>query len=329
MDAADHARFMASLGTDGECVLWDGSISSKKVPVFMLGPRSARTNRSARLIMFELLNGWKPTAVRVTCGNQMCVLHLESRQQPPEARAHSQLLWRNRQMGVKSMVPAGPASDHIRMLHDTHSMSYTRIAELADMSDVGVVNFAHGDCQTMHRQRSDRILSILPDLKAVGQGAPADAIGCRRRLQALQYAGFGRRFLAVRVGISLPGFDCILKGATAARSSDTVRAKTAESIRALYTDIIDLRPETFGVSHRQSAWAQTIARRAGFAPAHCWDADTIDDPQAFAEWTGECGSEAGWNIHKREQIPSCQPCRTAHGTYNALHVRKHSKQINI
>src|SRR5690606_31398529 len=42
-----------------------------------------------------------------------------------------------------------------------------------------------------------------------------------------------------------------------------------------------------------------------------WDPDTIDDPDAYPEWTGACGTHRGRLIHKREGTPVCGPCKAA------------------
>src|SRR5690606_40281199 len=39
---------------------------------------------------------------------------------------------------------------------------------------------------------------------------------------------------------------------------------------------------------------------------------SIDDPDAFPEWTGACGTVHGRQVHMREKIPMCDPCRKAH-----------------
>ena len=47
-----------------------------------------------------------------------------------------------------------------------------------------------------------------------------------------------------------------------------------------------------------------------------WDDDTIDDPAAFPDWTGKCGTPDGYDAHyKMKILPSCQPCRDARAAY--------------
>ena len=63
-----------------------------------------------------------------------------------------------------------------------------------------------------------------------------------------------------------------------------------------------------------------IARRNGWAPPGAWDDDQIDDPQAHPEWTGECGTDRGYWVHRRQQLPMCTRCETAHEKWLTEHA---------
>lgn len=142
-----------------------------------------------------------------------------------------------------------------------------------------------------------------------------DATGTRRRLGGLWRDGFTLPFLAERLGgIDRSYLQRIIRGGLRAGRGvrpHTVTADTAGAVQGLFEKLDGRTPDEFGLDSAAARRAQTFARKKGVAPRHCWDPDTIDDPAAIPEWTGQCGTPAGLRIHYRENIPSCPACLAA------------------
>ncbi|MCZ0974983.1 hypothetical protein O1L55_34520 [Streptomyces albulus] len=45
----------------------------------------------------------------------------------------------------------------------------------------------------------------------------------------------------------------------------------------------------------------------------------LDDPAAIPEWTGCCGTDRGYHLHRAEHLPMCSPCQGAHEDWLAEH----------
>lgn len=109
-----------------------------------------------------------------------------------------------------------------------------------------------------------------------------DAIGTRRRLQALSAIGWTQTHLADELEVSVQSLHQL-----ATDERRTVTAVTAERVRELY-DRLSMTPGP-------SAMARTTAKRNGWAPPLAWDDDTIDDPDAEPE--GVVTRRVGVNPH--------------------------------
>lgn len=139
------------------------------------------------------------------------------------------------------------------------------------------------------------------------------AAGIRRRLQALICEGYTTRWLAGEVGKTYQQVSAFIRGFTVNMETSRVERVFGDRVIETYEKYINVDPATLGHKLHAMSYAKTTAKRGGYAPAHCWDADTLDDPKAIAEWTGRCGTRDGWDIHVREDIPLCDPCRAAQG----------------
>lgn len=156
-------------------------------------------------------------------------------------------------------------------------------------------------------------------------GAHRDATGTRRRLQALQYMGYSQPFLGDYMGMQQRTVGRIMSKVA------YVFVITENEVAEAYGKLIQTTPEDMGIDKHTVTRVKLRAQRSGFAPPMCWDDDTINNPQAYPEWTGECGTPEGYYLHLRYDIQVqsyahtaatpdgkqkkkvlCQPCRTAH-----------------
>jgi hypothetical protein len=92
---------------------------------------------------------------------------------------------------------------------------------------------------------------------------------------------------------------------------------TAMAVAAAYDRLWNQDPRQHGVTVGTYKKVRGVARAHGWAPPGAWDDDTIDDPTAHPEWTGHCGTDRGWWLHRLEDIPVCPSCEAAHAQWKA------------
>lgn len=98
-----------------------------------------------------------------------------------------------------------------------------------------------------------------------------EAIGSRRRLQALVAIGWTYPKIAERLGTSPDLVHRIVS------RYELIRRSAAAEISALYDQMsMELPPRDTRQQKRDASYAQTVARKHGWAPPLAWD--DIDDP---------------------------------------------------
>jgi hypothetical protein len=224
-------------------------------------------------------------------------------------------------IGQPLRIPAEPVINHVRYLKSM-GMSNTQIARAAGVSTSSISDFNLGRRKTgvpvkyAEAGNAKKILAVKftppPTSKS---GAQMDATGTRRRLQALTAKGFPLYILGEYSGKQFVQLNEIQLGTR--RNRTHVAYAVRQEIAALYEKLADVDPWDLGLTARSIHRAQTAARSHDWAPPMCWDEDTIDDPNAIPEWTGDCGSASGYRIHVRDDIPVCPPCRVAMNEYRA------------
>lgn len=233
-----------------------------------------------------------------------------------------------RELGIPAMVPKDVAVERIKLLHDQYAMTFKQIAEAvpesmdplspSTVSDLYRGRRSSGPIGEIPRRTQDRVLAVPIPALPLTSGANVDPTGTRRRLQALCCVGFGSRFVAEYLGHADWNFIWrITRGEkTSGHNCKAVFASTRDTIAELYEKLKDADPLDFPGSYPIGVGkTRAQARRNGYAPPHCWDEDTIDDPAAIPEWTGACGQAEGPAIHRRERIPMCPACRKARYTH--------------
>lgn len=204
----------------------------------------------------------------------------------------------------------------LRRAHES-GMSLTQSAAQIGLAKSTLGKLWSGDSATMHRDTYNALLRLQPEppQRAGGTrrgGAKLDPRTTSRRLQALFASGWTGLVLAPLIGMDNRNMGTLVRGQVR-----YVYAVTAKEIADLYDKLQYEDPVAHGVSEASASRGRIESRRKGWAPTWAWDDDTIDDPHAFPEWTGACGTEEGYRIHIRETIfeknrmPPCDPCREA------------------
>ncbi|MCR2051999.1 hypothetical protein NSA19_03840 [Actinomyces bowdenii] len=189
------------------------------------------------------------------------------------------------QMGLKPdvapLVPAARVAEHLAQLRAA-GVTHREVAARVGKSYSAIRRYAY---LRRGRVRFDSVKEIMaipvPEapvapVVALGMGGGdgyVDAVGSRRRLQALAVMGWPLWGQARRMGMSTAALSDIRLGHVT-----TVRARTAATIAAWYRYMVTHPP----MPHERSAASDARTRRvgAGWVGPMAWDQGTIDDPQA-------------------------------------------------
>lgn len=158
------------------------------------------------------------------------------------------------------------------------------------------------------------LLMVRPELTGGNMRVPFT--GTQRRVQALFTDGYTFTYMGQPVGWKANALWRLAHGyGMAGGSKGTqlyVYRRTAETVRQVYDKLAGAQPLDHGVPAKQVTYARKRGRALGWAPSHCWDSDTIDNPDCFPEWTGRCGTTAGYSMHYKHKIlPACKACYRA------------------
>ncbi|URN11316.1 hypothetical protein LUW77_03215 [Streptomyces radiopugnans] len=207
-----------------------------------------------------------------------------------------------RLQGRPASIPSAAITAHIKTLTDS-GMSAGQIAAAVGVNSSTICEHAEGRWLKIHRTTAEKILTVQPG--QYGNLGQVPALGTRRRIQALYAIGHGVTALAAATGLTANGIAKIAYG-----QAETVSARTRDTIAATYRTLAT-QP---GASHR----AQQRATRQHWAPPAAWD-DDIDNPDARPDWTGYCGTDRGWWLHRAHHLPMCDRCEVAHEQWLSQH----------
>lgn len=231
----------------------------------------------------------------------------------PEREKYRRLL---AQRGIPCLISGDKLQavrDHVAGLH-ARGMTTVQIAERARCESSTVANLisgsrgpARGQVMSIRIDTFTSLMKVQFEESSTPLGARMDPTGTRRRLQALQADGFSLTLIAELLGQAKSSIGKMCKGDKAVHF---VHFKTYQAVDETFRKLSGTRPEDYGQTAYQIGRAKGAARRNGFAPSHCWDEDTMDDPAALPEWTGECGTIEGALIHLRDNVPMCDRCAT-------------------
>ncbi|NUQ95348.1 MAG: hypothetical protein HOY79_01860 [Streptomyces sp.] len=209
-------------------------------------------------------------------------------------------------------VDAAPVRDHIRYLQAC-GMGQRTIAAAAGVDRKRIQNILTGRPErgTGPQEKSrpalaTAVLAVEPTLENLAPSTLISPIGTRRRVQALVAVGWPQHCLAAHLGMTPSNFGAML-------GREHVLARRALAVQAMYDALWNTDPAKHGATAAGISRARKHAADRGWAPVGAWDDDRLDDPEAFPDWTGQCGTTDGYWMHRRRNIrPTCQPCKDAH-----------------
>jgi hypothetical protein len=207
-------------------------------------------------------------------------------------------------------VDAEPIRQHVRALSE-FGIGWMRLAKLAGVPRGSVSKLLYGDpkrglgpTKGMRAKNALAILAVQPTPENLGNRTRIDGTGTRRRLQALVAAGWSQSELARRLGTDPANFAKTI-------TSNLVEVGTVRATRHLYDQLWRENPADHGVPQRWINTARQLAATKQWAPIGAWDDDQIDNPDAWPNWTGYCGTPRGRPAHYRARTPVCTPCHQA------------------
>ncbi|MFB7736236.1 hypothetical protein ACFC08_17985 [Streptomyces sp. NPDC056112] len=221
------------------------------------------------------------------------------------------------------LVDAEPVRRHVRNL----MAAGVSIARLADHSEVGfpVVSqllYPRGPGRPasikIRLANARRILAVRAEDVVTGY---VDPTGTHRRLQALMANGWPQLRLGPYIGLHPSYVNALLR-------QPGIYGTTAMAVAAGYDRLWNQDPRQHGIVEGTYKKVRTLARTNGWAPPGAWDDDTIDDPNAHPEWTGHCGTDRGYWVHRRQQLPMCARCEQAHQKWLAEHADLDPRERN-
>lgn len=204
---------------------------------------------------------------------------------------------------------------HLVWLHDEHGMSWREISVEAGLytNGTGLTKFMNGTTKGMLRSSYEPLMRVQPIPPGRNEhvgGAMVPVVGATRRIQALVALGFSMKTLDDIAGWGIYSSRRIALGINVNSSKPLayVYASRDAEVRALYEKLSNAKPEDYGISRVSIGRALSYAKTRNWAPPGAWDDDTIDNPNAYPEFTGRCSTLAGAFIHLRAGTPICERC---------------------
>lgn len=153
---------------------------------------------------------------------------------------------------------------------------------------------------------AERIMAVrASDYDGTLAGLQIPALGVSRRLNSLRADGFSIRYLAPPLNRTEQRVSQL-----AAMASPLVYSATHNEVSNLYDKLAGTDPLDV-LTSREVNRAKSYGLKVGGVPSIYWDSDALDDPDGFPDYTGACGTVKGTGLHRREDIPLCEPCRDA------------------
>jgi hypothetical protein len=233
-----------------------------------------------------------------------------------EERRRDKIRYYENERGIKHLTDPGPARQRIIIWRQKGIVLKT-ISERTGVTAWQIQNIETGRTGQIRTTTHAQIMSARFTREDVSKFS---AVGTRRRLCALAAVGFSTASIAQISGIDRQILNRIQVGK---EGQEFTTRRLGLATREAYEKYGNVDPLEIGQTQQAKSYVTGRAFRNGWAPPHCWDEDTIDDPSAYPEWTGKCGQLAGALIHLRENQPICQRCmRSVENKKNVMDVYK-------
>jgi DNA-binding phage protein len=236
---------------------------------------------------------------------------------------------RRRLIGYGQWQPftdATPAREHVLAIKAA-GMGLANIAARTGVNRGSLDHLLYGSppippAAQIRTENAQALLAYWPTLDDYEDHNIIDGTGTRRRMQALAMAGWPSRAVHQRIGIAhAQTFERLYH-------CEKVTARLARAVRDFYNEFSAKKPEEHGVEAWIAKRARGNATKKNWSPAIVWDDDSIDDPASVPDWTGVCGTDRGYWVHKRQRLPMCARCEQAHVEWLAEHAHLTPQELN-
>lgn len=200
---------------------------------------------------------------------------------------------------MTNRIDAAPVRAHIDMLAAAGA-SHHGIAAAAHTGAHQITSIHNGTQPTVTACNARRILAVTVGQALNDYYLRLDSTGTVRQIRALM--AIGHPVTDIRTAAE-PEIDRSTMTQLVNGTLPRVRARTAAGVDVAYRRL----SETWGTS----AKSRLRAERAGWAPPAAWDGKDLTNPDEFPDWTGACGTVAGFNRHVKHDIPACGRCTAA------------------
>lgn len=269
----------------------------------------------------------------------------ERRPPTDESRALARARDKAKHMGKPSRVlPAEyEVARNIILKARQYGMDDRMIGDQIGMAMSGVWKVRTGTTKSMLRPTLEKILTLRPERiqsyegerRKIHDGVHVPPHGTLRRLRALRADGYPQSFIGEALGTSAAAVGDIVCTPRA-----SVFLTMREDVRNVYNRLAATTPEAEGVHPHQALRARNLAAKADWPRSIDWDDDQLDRPDGHPDWTGECGTVAGYFLHlsnsirvkeygeghttktgKMRRTVLCEPCRAARRRDSAVTMK--------
>lgn len=191
--------------------------------------------------------------------------------------------------GKPVRIPAEPITAHLRSLLAA-GMGWPRITRAAHCSTCTISRLLNGQ-EKVRRSVAERILAVQ---FRPAPGRIVDALGTRRRIQALMAMGHTVAGISDESGVDASVLSDVLGGA------DHVRGMTCDRISAAYDWLSHTPPAN---THPAAVTANRLrAERNGWAGPEYWDEEDFDNPDFVPATSDDIGRTALARHRKAEIV---------------------------
>jgi transcriptional regulator with XRE-family HTH domain len=215
-----------------------------------------------------------------------------------------------------SIIPNGEVQDHIRFL-ESYGWTQADIGRRAGLNS-SVVNDQVVRRSRCHADIAAAILGVkltaLDHETGPGLTAWGRCLGSHRIVTGLQASGW--TYPALSAQTDGWGPECLRRYGQVPKESrrSHISKERYLELREIAHRVESLDPVADGgADPMASRSARAKARNRGYPPIGCWDLETVHLPDSIPEWTGACGTDEGYAIHLREEIPVCPACEAVEG----------------
>lgn len=277
---AEHVRYLCDAGATLAWVSRQSGISYRRVQYFSNPKCRTVEEHEANAVMAVKIPDGPVRHKLKACTPEERRYRFFRDQQWEKARE-------DRLAGNPHVIPVGPTRDWIDHLVNDFGMSMNDIGEASGVSHKTVYHVYKKARTNVYSWVSEAIMAVDKPIYT--------KLGLQRRLRALTADGFNNETVARE-------FDMTPGSVVAIRRGRGEHTTLFRQIIEGYSRLAGADPLKYGMTVGGVSSCKTKAKKMAYVPSIYWDEDTIDDSNAFPDWTGGCGTKAGYTLHMNNDV---------------------------